>query len=94
MATYNLTGKYETLLSSLSNDISAEKGKRVSKKQVLEKILDVVLEEERLFSIKEEQPMSFFKRSIYKPPKTKEINQKSSQEILAHVRKLVNKNYD
>ena len=84
MGTYNLRGKYETLLSSLSNDMSAATGKRISKREVLEKILDVVIKEEKLFS-SEEQPVSFFKRSIFKAP---DKITKDTGELLAQVRCL------
>ena len=84
MGTYNLKGKYETLLSSLSNDISASTGKRVSKREILERILDVVIKEERLFS-SEEQPVSFFKRAIFKAPDKK---LKDTGDLLAQVRCL------
>lgn len=91
MATYRLTGKYETLLSSLSNDLSVEAKKRVSKKDVLERILDIVIEEERLLASNNEQPVSFFRRNIFQPPTKQPLNTKSSHEIINHIRSLVNK---
>lgn len=65
MGMYKLTGKYETLIDGLSNKLSAEAGKRVSKTEALQRILDIVIEEEKLFSTKE-QPVSFFRRSIFR----------------------------
>ena len=88
MATYKLTGKYESLLSTLSNDLSVELGKKISKSKVLELILDVVLEEDKLFSVKDEQIVSAFRRIIYKTPSIKEGA--TTQELL-HKIKLITK---
>ena len=87
MSNYNLTGKYETLLSSLSNELTIKEGKRVSKTEVLERILDIVIEEERLFSI-EEQPLSFFTRSVYYKEKE---DMKPSSDIIRDIRAIVKK---
>ena len=87
MSNYNLTGKYETLLSSLSNELTIKEGKRVSKTEVLERILDIVIEEERLFSI-EEQPLSFFTRSVYYKEKE---DTKPSSDIIRDIRAIVKK---
>lgn len=88
MANYTLKGKYETILSQLSNDLSIVEKRRVGKREVLERILDVVIKEEKLFSSRE-QPVSFLRRSIFTMPKTitNEEN-KSSQELLTRLKTL------
>ena len=82
MPAYKLHGEYEALLCRLSKDLSIQAKKRVSKTEVLTRILDVVLEEERLFSTKE-QPISFFRRNIFNQPTKAE--EKDSETILAAV---------
>jgi len=75
MASYKLTGKYETLLDRLSQDLSISEKRKVSRREALERILDIVIEEENLFSTKE-QAVGFFNRTIFrvnertKSPKT------------------------
>lgn len=90
MTSYGLKGKYETLLSQMSNDLSIIEKKRISKREVLERILDVVIEEERLFSTRE-QPVSFLRRTIVRTPN---VNNKTenSQELLTRI-KSFNKDY-
>ena len=86
MASYSLTGKYESILSSLSNDLTVKEKKRVSKSDVLKRILDIVIEEEKLLVPNDtEQPVSFFRRNIYKLPI---IKQQSSQDIINRVKVL------
>ena len=65
MAVYKLTGKYETLIDRLSQQLSAFEGRRVSKTEVVQRILDVVIQEENLFSTKE-QAVGFFNRTIFR----------------------------
>ena len=91
MSSYNLTGKYETLLSSLSNQLSILQEKRVSKTDVLKQILDIVIEEEKLFSsTEEEQPVSFFRRNIYKLP-TNQQKEQSPQDIINRIKAISKK---
>lgn len=71
MATYNLKRRHERLVSRLSNELSSALGRRVTKIEVLESILDVVIEEEELFSTKE-QARSFFSRHISNVEKREE----------------------
>ena len=85
MSSYNLTGKYESILSSLSNDLSIQDNRRVSKSEVLKRILDIVIEEERLLCPNDtEQPVSFFRRNVYKLP-TNHTTQKNPQDIINRV---------
>ena len=92
MASYNLTGKYESILSSLSNDFTVQENKRVSKSEVLKRILDIVIEEERLFeSNNNEQPVSFFRRNIYKLPTNTTIHTQSPQDIINRVKHISKK---
>ena len=89
MPAYTLTGTHEALLCRLSNKFTEVSGKKVSKREVLRKILDEVIEEEELLSIKEEQPRSFFKRIIVfqQPnPNNKEKMTKSSQDIIKRLK--------
>lgn len=92
MASYNLTGKYETLLSVLSNDFSVELGKRISKREVLELILDIVIEEKRLFAMENEQPVSFFRRTIFKNPSTNPFKEEDNdlESIITRIKGLDN----
>lgn len=71
MATYTLKRQHERLISRLSGELSAALGRRVSKTEVLESILDVVIEEEELFSTKE-KARSFFSRHISNVEKREE----------------------
>ena len=89
MATYNLKGKYETILSQLSNDLSIVEKKRISKREVLEKILDIVIEEERLFSTRE-QPVSFLRRNIVTTPNINNNKVENSQELLTRIKSFNN----
>ena len=90
MASYTLKGKYESILSSLSNDLTVKEKRRVAKSEVLKRILDIVIEEERLFVPNDtEQPVSFFRRNIYKLPTNH--TQGSSQDIINRVRALSKK---
>ena len=92
MASYNLIGKYESILSSLSNDLTVQESKRVSKSEVLKRILDIVIEEERLFASNDsEQPVSFFRRNIYKLPINNTIHKQSSQDIINRVKAISKK---
>jgi hypothetical protein len=68
MPTYTLNGKHESILSSLSNKLSIEEGKRISKSEVLQRILDVVITEEELLGATDSNAVSFFRRVIYKLP--------------------------
>ena len=90
MASYSLTGKYETLLSVLSNDFSVELGKKMSKKEVLELILDIVIEEKKLFAMENEQPVSFFRRTIFKNPSTNQIEENNLESIITRIKGLDN----
>lgn len=87
MATYKLTGKYETLIDRLSKDLSVELGRHVSKTEAIQAVLDVVIEEEKLFSTKE-QPSSFFRRTIFRI-KSKSVPSKTIYEILDTIHSLV-----
>ena len=89
MPSYTLQNDYEAYLCRLSKKLSAQSGKKVSKIAALKMIIDVAIEEERLFSVEREQPVDFFRRNSLNPTlsiNTKDKEEESPQHIITKIK--------
>lgn len=85
MPSYTLQNDYEAYLCRLSKKLSVQSGKKISKIAALKMIIDVAIQEEKLFSVEREQPVDFFRRNTLNPKLSINTKEKSPQHIITKI---------